>query len=522
MEPDSGLPGQARGTADFFSSLKWQNQQGDQAFGTAEMKPSGSDDSDDEFARELEQLRLSAGYRAAPESSAHADDFFGEREGAGDADLGFFDRPGNADGREDVFGDFDGAGSAANVDLFESSGSNQRAANSVDLLGLANGGNQPAGPRKATDDLGVDLLNLSPNSSRDSQNVDLFSGTEDAPRGMRRNRSADDILNPPHDDQAFRHLSSHSSGCSAEDVASLGERGRAEFDPFGSKRDSASSPELFDPLGGRASGSSGAAGQFDLFRMSSSGSKSPANLGPPKPAGSRSSRSSGSSPTFDLFADQAGRASDTSPRFGRTAAGESQPFDPFASNSGERSGTGAPTFGVFGPEKANGENDLFNTARTTPASGTSAADLLGGWGGGSGEPAGSTLQPQKAPSPTPGSSAGPSLKNQARPSSNDPFADLGSFGAGKPSGAAPRFPTPTASPSTQRQSTSGKSTSGQPWSRPGPQPSRQPPKAPAGSPSQAHKKPNYNPVYSAPTSGSVFGAYGLKTNYGACCYSEVM
>ena len=550
------------GTTGFVSSLQWQDQNSNRP-GTE----GASDDSDDEFERELEDLR-----REAREGQAQADanDFFSEREGAQESELDLFNMERNEDESEDLFGDFSKADPSAKLDLFEGSASGgdaPKSTNHVDLLslggGLSNGVADMCTSDRPKDDMGVDLLNLSPTASRDSQNVDLFSGTEKGARGMRRNKSADDILNPPHEDHMFKQLGSHSSGCSAENLASFtdGQVRSDEFDPFGIKRESASSPDLFDPFGPKVTlneqsfdpfgtkSSNQSSEKFDPFGTRSSGSNSSATLDPfgvNTAQNTKDTRSSGSrsSPTFYSFDD---KAADSSKGTQPSGSNSSTSFDPFGGHSTESaSGThssssgSSPTFDLFagktaaeslkgndafdpfasksgGSTKSGAAFDMFGAA---PAQ-VKSTDLLGGWGGRDTEPvfaAESTLQPQKAPSPAPTAPptqgrAPSSGRGQGKRNAHDPFADLGNLGTAMPttskSPAAPRFQSTSGSPTSQRKATSSTA-----WTRPAAQPSRQSPKAPS-SPSQSRTKPNYTPMYSSGGAGSsVFGAYGLKTNYG--------
>lgn len=335
--------------------------------------------------------------------------------------------------------------------------------------------------------MGVDLLNLSPGGSRDSQNVDLFSGTEKSPhRMMKRNKSADDVLSPGlhEDEEFFNQMGSRSSNSSRENVTSFTVTGvdSPTFDPFHATRSKSpdlegnanktTSPDLFDPFSSK-SPSKKPSNEFDLFAG--------------KPVDSKTEM-------FDPFGAKSAQGSSST-----------ETFQPFGSKG---SGTNLGTFDPFGTNSSDASKDLFGIGSsqvpgTTSQSQTkSNTDLFGDWGNSSA----ATLQPARAPSPTPPRKPNsPAPQNKVKVTPSDPFSDFGNLKSSLPKVSTTATPT-----SQQAQKKPGPSTGANPsWSRPAQQPSWQSGAKPSGSP-KVQKKPNYTPSYSMSGSSGVFGNYGQK------------
>ena len=463
------------------------------------MQSNSIDASDDEFAREFENLRARHP-RPSDQSTSQAHNYFSEREGrekhVGE-DLDLFNLK-SLDSGEVLFDvkSSDSEDSDASV-----SGTETSSAAGVDLLNVGEGDQAalPEGSTKgavkatATDDLGVDLLNLSPTGSGDSHNVDLFSGTEKSCKGMRRNKSAEDVLSPKlHDeDDFFELLGSRSSSSSRENVTSFptSDVTSTGFDPFGPTRTkspdmSASfysntgrrkSPDLFESFGPKK-GSDPLAVEFDPFVA--------------KPAGNREENS------FDQFGSGA-------------VQNTSKPFHPFASQgSGDLSGTFDPfTTTGYGTGTNNdlfGESGSQSSMATSQAEPNVNADLFRGWGNTATTP----LKPNKVPSPTPLRKPPPSLEQTNKRTSNDPFSDFGDLTANLPkSSSASRFPTGI--PSSPKTRVGPGTSTNSSWSRPAQQTSWQYGAKPAVPPSM-QRKPNYTPPYSSTSGSGVFGNYGQK------------
>ena len=474
----------------FLSSINWH---GEDARSPAKKGSIG--DSDDEF----ENLRNKDHYTAA-QSAAHTHDFFSEREGVGnngDNNLDLFNlkSPSSDELNEDLF-NFKSEGDP-NVHLFhldddsdsDEPGSGKHSPNSsnnVDLLNLGSGQEshgvttEPASRVALVDDMGVDLLNLSPGGSKDSQNVDLFSGTEKSPhRRMKRNKSADDVLSPGlhEDEEFFNQMGSRSSSSSRENVTSFTVTGvdSPTFDPFQTTRTKSpdhaevkpTSPDLFDPFSEKPSN------EFDLFAGNQAGSKAE---------------------TFDPFG-------------AKSADGSSsiETFQPFGSKG---SGTNLHTFDPFGTNSSDTSKDLFGAGSSQVPNTTSQpqtrsnTDLFGDWGNSSA----ATLQPAKVPSPTPVRKPNsPAPQNKVKVTPSDPFSDFGNLRSSLPKASATATST---SPKPQKKPGPGTS-AGPSWSRPAQQPSWQSGAKPNGSP-KVQKKPNYTPSYTMSGSSGVFGNYGQK------------
>ena len=487
----------------FLSSVDWQ---ADGVSSRTSKESIGS--SDDEFEN-LRNKDLSNTAQQPPQSH----DFFSERGGIGndmDENLDLFNlkSPSGDEFYEDLF-NLKTAGEP-NGHLFnlddDSDSDDPAASNNLDLLNVGSGqqsqgvSSEPTSRITVVDDMGVDLLNLSP-GSKDSQNVDLVSGTEKSPRRkMKRNKSADDVLSPGlhEDEEFFNQMGSRSSNSSRENVTSFTVTGvdSATFDPFQSTRtkspdlssgDNASeptSPDFFDPFG----------------------SKSPSNKPPNEfdPFAGKPAQSEGE--TFDLFGAKPAQSSSST-----------ETFQPFGTRN---SGTNLNTFDPFG--KTSAEQDLFGIGgsqapTTTPQAQTqSNTDLFADWGS---SPS-ATLQPSKVPSPTPPrkpSSPVPQNKPAATPS--DPFSDLGNLTSNLPKFPSAQAFGATTSTSPTPQKKPGPAASASPsWSRPAQQPSWQPGAKPSSS-SKVPKTPNYAPSYNMSGSSGVFGNYGQKWS-GECTAVE--
>lgn len=475
----------------FLSSINWQED---------DVKPTvnhdDSFDSDDEF----ENLR-NKDHTNIAKSTSQTPDFFSEREGIGnnteeDLDLFNLKSPSNGEFSEDLFnfksGD-DPNGHLFNLeddsdsDELVSVEHSSYSSNNVDLLNLGTQGmdTERTSNVAVVDDMGVDLLNLSPGGSRDSQNVDLFSGTEKGPhRTMKRNKSADDVLSPGlhEDEEFFNQMGSRSSSSSRENVTSFTVTGvdSPTFDPFpatrskspdlGGSANKPASPDLFDPFSSKTP-SKKSSNEFDLFAG--------------KPVDSKTE-------TFDPFGGKSVQGSSST-----------ETFQPFGSRG---SGTNLGSFDVFGTNSSEASNDFFGIgssqapSTTSQAQKTSNTDLFGDWGNSSA----ATLQPARVPSPTlPRKPNGPANKVKAAPT--DPFSDFGNLKS-----SLPKASTTATSSSQQAQKKPGPSTSANSsWSRPAQQPSWQSGAKPSGSP-KVQKKPNYTPSYSMSGGSGVFGNYGQK------------
>lgn len=460
----------------FLSAINWQE---------GDVKPAvyhedSIDDSDDDF----ENLRNKDRTNAA-KSTSQTHDFFSEREGVGnnveeDLDLFNLKSPSNGEFSEDLFNfksDGDPNGHLFNLeddsDLDEPV-SGDYSSNNVDLLNLGTQGvgTEPTSNIAVVDDMGVDLLNLSRGGSRDSQNVDLFSGTEKSPhRTMKRNKSADDVLSPGfhEDEEFFNQMGSRSSSSSRENVTSFTVTG---VDSLGGSANKPASPDLFDPFSSK-SPSEKPSNEFDLFAG--------------KPVDRKTE-------TFDPFGGKSAQGS-----------GSTETFQPFGSKG---SGTNLGTFDPFGTSSSEASNDLFGITTSQVPSTTSQAqkksntDLFGDWGNSSA----ATLQPARAPSPTPPRKPnGPASQNKVKATPTDPFSDFGNLKSSLPKASTTATPT-----SHQAQKKPGPSISANPsWSRPAQQPSWQSGAKPGGSP-KVQKKPNYTPSYSTSGGSGVFGNYGQK------------
>ena len=352
--------------------------------------------------------------------------------------------------------------------------------------------------------------------SKDSQNVDLFSGTENAHlKTMKRNKSADDVLSPGvlhGEEEFFNPLGSHSASSSRDNISSFTAHSSesATFDPFNTTRAKSSenaddlfasdsqktnSPDLFDPFSSKSSVKK-PTDEFDLFGLKKSGSKSSSSDPASSPLGKDSAESFGifggggtttNSEMFDPFGSKSSQTSRST-----------EHFQPFASNSfSDRLGgkPGAASEDLFG---------MTTTAKSSNSIGEEQpkdkADLFGDWGDTTAIP----LQPNRAPSPNLSRKANGAVP-QSKSTPSDPFADFGNLKSNLPQSAstAPKFQTPnivpTKKPGPQSSTNASRSRSAQ---------------QPAINPSspKAQRKPNYTPTYSTSSSSGVFGSYGQKWN----------
>ena len=479
----------------FLSSINWQE---DDVKPTVNHGDSFGDSDDDEF----ENLR-NKDHSNTAKSTSQSHDFFSEREGVGnnveeDLDLFNLKSPSNGEFSEDLFNfksEDDPNGHL--FDLQDDSDSDEPvscehssySSNNVDLLNLGTKGMgaEPTSNVAVVDDMGVDLLNLSPGGSRDSQNVDLFSGTEKSPhRTMKRNKSADDVLSPGlyEDEDFFNQMGSRSSSSSRENVTSFTVTGvdSPTFDPFHATR--SKSPDI-----GGSANKPASPDAFDLF-SSKTPSKKPAN-------------------EFDLLVGEpVDSKTDTFDPFGGKSAqgtGSTETFQPFSSKG---SGTNLGSFDPFGTNSSEASNDLFGIGSsqvpntTSQAQTTSNTDLFGDWGNSSA----ATLQPARVPSPSlPRKPNSPASQNKVKAVPTDPFSDFGNLKS-----SLPKASTTATSTSQQAQKKPGPNTSANPsWSRPAQQPSWQSGAKPSGSP-KVQSKPNYTPSYSMSGGSRVFQKYGQK------------
>lgn len=505
--------------SNFFAAINWTEN--DQEFKTNDSFKDSEDDDDDDFGNLRDSEII-----AADRSASQTHDFFSERKGeetGAQDEINFFDLKSPVDDElsENLF-------TLEDSDSDEDEPVISKQSNNVDLLNL--GSSFPADSDQETgrtsksephirvvDGMGVDLLNLSPGRSKDSQNVDLFSGTEKAQqRSMKRNKSADDVLSPGAlhgEEEFFSQLGSHSASSSRENVSSFTVPGSesATFDPFNTTRTKSSdsaddlfasdsqdaSPDLFDPFSSKSSIEK-PSGEFDLFGSNSqtreATSFDPFSL----------KRGEGSDESFNVFGSSENSAkSETFDAFGSTLAQSSsstETFYSFASNS----------FDPFGEKPGAASEDLLGMGAppqtsnsTTQAQTKSNADLFGDWGDSTTTP----LQPNKVPSPTPSRKANGAVP-QSKSTPMDPFAAFGNLKSSLPkSASAPKFQTANNSPITNPGPKASASAS---WSRPAQQPPRQSGANPSSP--KVQKKANYTPSYSMSGSSGVFGNYGQKWN----------
>ena len=351
--------------------------------------------------------------------------------------------------------------------------------------------------------------------SKDSQNVDLFSGTEKSHhRSMKRNKSADDVLSPGllHDEEEFfSQLGSHSASSSRENVTSFmsPNEDSGTFDPFQTTRTKSpensslesGEPDLFDPFSSKRRDEKSSTNEFDPFAAKKVESNS--YFDP-----FASSQSASKNDSFDLFATQ-------------KSGSKAQSFDPFGSQPAKISSSTAGSksnesnfdaFDMLGGTSTPASEDLFGVSSSQAPTATvqgqakSNVDLIGGWGGSS---SATFLQPNRVPSPNLPKATNGSIP-QSKPKPSDPFADFGNLKSGLPtSSTAPKFPSAATSPKPQKKP--GPGTSANPsWSRQSQQPSWQPGAKSSSPAPKAQSKPNYAPSYTMSGSHGVFGDYGQK------------
>lgn len=352
--------------------------------------------------------------------------------------------------------------------------------------------------------------------TKDSQNVDLFSGTENAHlKTMKRNKSADDVLSPGvlhGEEEFFNPLGSHSASSSRDNISSFTAHSSesATFDPFNTTRANSSgntddlfasdsqktnSPDLFDPFSSKSSVKK-PMDEFDLFGLKEGRSKSSSS----DPASSP--RCKGSAESFGVFGG--GESTTNSEMFDPFGSKPSQTsrstqnFQPFASNSfADR----------LGGKPVAASEDLFGMTTTAKSSNSigeeqpkDKEDLFGDWGDTTAIP----LQPNRASSPNLSRKANGAVP-QSKSTPSDPFADFGNLKSNLPQSAstAPKFQIPNIAPTKKPEPQSSANAS---WSRSAQQPVINP------SSPKAQRKPNYTPTYSTSSSSSVFGSYGQKWN----------
>lgn len=511
----------------FFSAINWQE---------ADVKPRAKkdsiEDSDDDFGNLRSEVHVTAG-----QSTLQSHDFFSEREGMetngqGNMDLFNLKSP-SSDGMNEHFFNLEDSDSDSDEPVIS-----KRTAN-LDLLNMGKNGhaemNQDEQDVTANadhgvavmNDMGVDLLNLSPGGSKDSQNVDLFSGTEKSHhRPMKRNKSADDVLSPNllHEgEEFFSQLGSHSASSSRENITSFmaPSEDPAMFDPFQTTRTKSpenagqkpTTPDLFDPFSSKHSGEKHS-NEFDLFAAKNGGGNSESfdPFASKQSAGKTenfdpfaSNQGAGKSQTFDVFASQqSGCKTETFDPFGGKSAQTNSSTETFQAFGSKSSDSNLGTFDPFGAKPPTASDDLFGIGSSQPPKATSHAqtktnaDLFGDWGGSS---SATTLQPDRVPSPTPPKKTNGSVP-QSKAVPSDPFADFGNLKSSLPkSSSGPKFPTAATSPKTQKP---GPGTSTNPsWSRPTQQ-SWQPGAKSSSSP-KVQRKANYTPSYSMSGSSGVFG-----------------
>lgn len=502
--------------ADFFATIDWQEKE------SKSVRNGSLDSSDDDD--DFENLRYGEP-AAADKSASQAHDFFSERQGEGTRETGGVDlfdmKLSGDDGLSENFFTLEDTDSDGDEPVIS------RQSNNVDLLNLGSNfpasSNQEAGGSsqndsyvRMVDDMGVDLLNLSPGGTKDSQNVDLFSGTENAHlKTMKRNKSADDVLSPGvlhGEEEFFNPLGSHSASSSRDNISSFTAHSSesATFDPFNTTRakssentddlfasdsQKANSPDLFDPFSSKSSVKK-PTDEFDLFGLKKGRNKSSSSDPASSPLGKGSAESFGvfgggesttNSEVFDPFGSKPSQTSRST-----------QNFQPFASNSfADRLGgkPGAASEDLFG---------MTTTAKSSNSIGEEQPkdkeDLFGDWGDTTAVP----LQPNRASSPNLSRKANGAVP-QSKSTPSDPFADFGNLKSNLPQSAstAPKFQTPNIVPTKKPGPQSSANAS---WSRS--------PQQPAINPSspKAQRKPNYTPTYSTSSSSSVFGSYGQKWN----------
>lgn len=495
----------------FFDGLSWQDS-------SQAADPKQNSDSDDDFEKEWQSIQSRNKNLLGHKNQENS--FFQETPaGEVKGDLDLFNLKSDV-AEESLSGENLQEVRKENVDLFNFGAPS----GNVDLLNInsdiktAVDNHEQNTPELTVhgndqDNLGVDLLSLSPSKTKDSQNVDLFVETGHKP--MRRNRSADDILadlHDHHDHDFFSQLGSRSSSSSRENVATFtvgdkistgchGTNQHSEtFDPLRPK-ESIASDVTFDPF---SPGKGPTSGTFDF-------SPEVSTPDPFDPFGVHASAHGGDS--FEAFSSSSTAtahqhvANDRRPR--------SQGFNPPKLPQQQRVGTTARPVSLGSLSAGIPQQHISNTKTSpqpSPAPSPKPArehPVFGGWGNteSNGNVVGATpLLPQKIPTQQ-GSPCQASTNNTAASNVTDPFAEFGNLKSSLPhSSSTPQFQT--SKPSPQTFSNSGQQT----WSKPQ-QPAWQN-RATPGSPSQARAKPNYTPNYNPVAGSSVFGTYGLRNTSG--------
>ena len=501
----------------FFEGLSWQDS-------SQSTEARQNSDSDDDFEKEWESLRSGSGTTA--NDTVGENSFFKETlatHGEGEGELDLFNLKSSSTG-EMSNEENSHMGGKENVDLFNFGAPS----GNVDLLNMnadsrTSGESVCSSQGRDQDSLGVDLLNLSPSKTKDSQNVDLFSETGHHP--MKRNKSADDILadlHDHHDHDFFNQLGSRSSSSSRENIASFTvadespnaprtpSKHSETFDPLHPKL-SATSDISFDPFSPPKSASSGA---FDLFGTDTAEAKTP---DPFDPFGVHTTTRG--SDSFKAFASgstgkpQQQGGHDTKRPLSQGGLTSRLPQQQGSNTTGRPVSLGSFSTGLAQPHGISPRPSPQPSPIPSPKPQRAHPDVFGDWGSAEsnevvmGAP---PLQPQKAqpkqtmPSQTPNGSVSATKVT-------DPFAQFGNLKS-----SLPQFQTPKPAPQAQPFMAGGSGQ--QTWSKP--QQSTWQNRPTPGSPSQTRAKPNYTPSYNPTAGGSVFGAYGLRTTTGKPCINS--
>lgn len=439
---------------------------------TSASEESKDEDSDDEFTKELLNLRLAGqGSTEVAQEALEDEGFFTDRRVKESSANGHHFEPFAS------FADFEAIQHSPQADLLDvghhkpmnTSEPSHSITDTLDLLNLGVAHKHDVHKPKSGPESGIDLLNLS-TSPKQHHNVDLFGDIEKPKTEMKRNKSADDILrsNSHEEDDFFKHFGSRSSSSSVENLASPGSTSSGTYDHFGFK------PHIH-----------------------------PAH-----------------SDTFDPFSNKRDSKSPTSPLGGFASHSNNTGFP--SSNTNNVTSPGSNTTNQNVPDLFGSVNrkdnkkhaeftldgDLFSMNIDSKPSNQAGPDLLGEWG--------EAFKSDVPLNPVPSPMATPPVQRKTEEKKNagkaDPFAD---FGVLTGRGAASTFATnqKTASPSQQR-----KSYGGSPWNQPQSKPAARPTSDPIRKPQQAavqsKSKPNYSPVFSAGSGpSSVFGEYGLRSSH---------
>ncbi|XP_031568083.1 cyclin-G-associated kinase-like [Actinia tenebrosa] len=439
---------------------------------TSASEESKDEDSDDEFTKELLNLRLSEQESTEIAQEALEDEgFFTDRGGKESSANGHHFEPFAA------FADFDAIQHSPQADLLDvglhkpmnTSEPSHSITESLDLLNLGVAHKHDSHKHKSGPESGVDLLNLF-TSPKQHHNVDLFGDIDKHKSDMKRNRSADDILrsHSHEEDDFFKHLGARSSGSSVENLASPGSTSSDTFDQFGFKSNiHHSHSETFDPFSNKRD------------------SKSPTS---PLGGFASLSKSTGlpSSNANHVTSSVSNTANQNAP-------------DLFG-NMNKKDNKKDAEFTLDG--------DLFSINIDSKPSNQTGPDLLGEWG--------EAFKSDVPLNPVPSPMATPPVHRKAEEKNDegkaDPFADFGNL-SGRGPGSAFTANQKIASPSQQRKSFGGSSWN-QPQAKPAARPTSDPIRKPQQPANQSKSKPNYSPVFAAGSGGSsVFGEYGLRSSH---------